>query len=478
MTQSKLLKNSFSLLINRLTQGIASFVLTTVIARNLGSHELGQYILAISYYYIFVTFVSQGLKTLFTRELAKEAAATPVYFVSGTFLQLVLSIIGYVLLICVVFILPYSPETSMVCYIMGLAVIPFALSNITEAIFQAQENMHLIAMSTIPIYILRTAIIIWIVNLKYSVNYIAAIMVCSETLILLIQWIFLVQTIRPVWQLNKSFMLKSLYSVRTFFAIDASGVVATKMNVLLISLLGSESLLGLHGMIGQLMQPFGMVSDSIALAAFPAMSKAVSVGKEKQREETENILEILLCMSFPFVLGILFFGSDLLLFIYKDSKFTQAILPLKITVTGILLAPFCRIFCYLLAANKLEKYNLIEVIITTIVGGFLGIVLIPKFQLVGASLTGIVMTCTVCLLLGYAVYTHLFSLRLWRIIGRPLLISSVMSIVFLIIQRYNLNFLFTLIVSVFSYVILVFLLGIIYFGGFRSVWHKVFKLSK
>jgi O-antigen/teichoic acid export membrane protein len=49
MTKPKLLKNSLSLLVNRLTQGIATFVLTTVIARNLGSHELGQYILAISY---------------------------------------------------------------------------------------------------------------------------------------------------------------------------------------------------------------------------------------------------------------------------------------------------------------------------------------------------------------------------------------------------------------------------------------------
>jgi O-antigen/teichoic acid export membrane protein len=473
MTQLKLLRNSFSLLANRLTQGISSFVLTTVIARNLGSHELGQYILAISYYYIFVTFISQGLKTLFTRELAKEAEKTPVYLVSGTFLQLILSIIGYILLVCVVSILPYSPDTSMVCYIMGLVVIPFALSNITEAIFQAQENMHLIAMSTIPIYILRTVLIIWIVNLKYSVNHIAAIMVISETLILLIQWVFLVQTIKPVWQLNKDFMINSIYSVRTFFAIDASGVIATKMNVLLISLLGSESLLGLHGMIGQLLQPFSMVSDSVALAAFPAMSKAVSVGKEKQREETEKVLEILLCMSLPFILGILFFGDNLLLFIYNNPRFSQAFLPLKITVLSLIASPFIRIFCYLLAANGFEKYNLIEVVATTILGGLSGVILIPKFQLVGASLTGIVIACAACLLLGYAVYTYLFSLHLWQILRRPLLISGIMSIVFIVLQKYNFNFILTLLVSISTYGFLVGLLIIIYIGGFQSIWRKI-----
>jgi O-antigen/teichoic acid export membrane protein len=473
MKKPRLFKNSLSLLVNRLTQGIASFVITTVVARNLGAHELGQYILAVSYYYIFVTLVGQGLKTLFTRELAKEAEATSVYLVSGTFLQLILSIIGYVLLVCVVFILPYSSDTSMVCYIMGLAVIPFALSNITEAIFQAQENMHLIAMSTIPIYFLRTALIVWIVNLRYSVNHIAAIMIFSEILILFIQWIFLVQTIRPVWEINKDFMLDSIYSVRTFFAIDASGVIATKMNVLLISLLGNESLLGLHGMIGQLMQPFGMISDSVALASFPAMSKAVSVGKDKQREETENVLEILLCISLPFVLGILFFGGDLLLFIYSDSNFGQAILPLKISAVTIIASPFVRVFCYLLAANGFEKYNLLEVIATTIIGCLSGVVLIAKFQLIGASLTGVIIAITACSLLSYAVYSRLFSLQLLRIMVRPILIGGIMSIIFSVLQKYKLNFLLISIISVISYCILACLLAIFYFGGVQSVWKRI-----
>jgi O-antigen/teichoic acid export membrane protein len=468
----KLIKNSLSLLLNRLTQGIASFLITTVIARNLGVHDLGQYILAVSYYYICVNFVSQGLKTLFTRELAKESEETSVYLVSGSFIQLILSIIGYIVLVCAIFILPYSPDTSTVCYIMGLAVIPFALSNITEAIFQAQENMHLIAISTIPIYILRTALIIWIVDLKYSVNHIAAIMVFSEILIMFIQWIFLIYTIRPVWQLDKEFMLNSMYSVRTFFAIDAAGIIASKMNVLLISFLGSESLLGLHGMIGQLMQPFGIISDSVALAAFPAMSKAVLVGKNRQREETENVIEVLLCLSLPFVLGILFFGGDLLLFTYKNANYTQAILPLKITVFTILLAPFVRVFSYLLAANGFEKYNLIEVIITTILGCLSGIVLISHFQLIGASFTGIIIAFTASSLLGYAVYKKIFYLHLLRIMIRPIIIASMMSIVFLILKKYNTSFTLTLIISIISYCFLVCLIGIVYL----SKWQE--KVSK
>jgi O-antigen/teichoic acid export membrane protein len=475
MTEPKLLKNSLSLLVNRLTQGIATFVLTAVIARELGADKLGQYILAISYYYIFVTFVGQGLKTLFTRELSKEAEKTSVYLVSGTLLQLILSIIGYVFLVATVFALPYNSDTSTVCYIMGLAVIPFALSNITEAIFQAQENMHFIAITTVPIYILRTAVMIWIINLNYSVNHIAAIMVFSEIFILLIQWIFLVRKIKPVWQIDKDFMLKSLYSVRTFFAIDASGIVAGKMDVLLISLLGSEFLVGLYGMIGQLLQPFSVISNSISLAAFPAMSKAVALGKDRQKQETENVLEILLSMSLPFGIGILFFAKNLLVFVYNDPKFLEANIPLQINAFALILSPFIRSFGYLLVANGLEKFNLLEVVITTVSGGLSGIVLISQYKLIGAAMMTIIMSTSAVSLLTYAVFSKLFLVNLWRLMRRPIIISILMIILFSLLKRSNLNFSLTLSISIIGYMISVILLYMNNLRYFKPVWQKKLK---
>ena len=189
MKQVQLLVNSLSLLGNRLIQGISTFTLTTVIARNLGADQLGQYILALGYYSVFVTFFGLGLRTLFTRELAREGERASVYLVSGSLVQLILSIIAYILLATVVFLMPYSAETSTICYILGLSVIPFALSNITEAIFQAQERMHLIAISTSPIYLLRVgAMILVVLNSTHAIEYIAAIMVLSEVLILILQW--------------------------------------------------------------------------------------------------------------------------------------------------------------------------------------------------------------------------------------------------------------------------------------------------
>ena len=135
----KLLGNSVSLVANRLAQSLTSFVLFAFIARILGPYELGQYTLAFSYYFVFMTLAAAGLKTLFTRELSRNPAETPIFLVSGTLLQFIFSLVGFIAMVVTVFVLPYKADTSNVCYIMGLMIFPFALSNITDAIFQAYE---------------------------------------------------------------------------------------------------------------------------------------------------------------------------------------------------------------------------------------------------------------------------------------------------------------------------------------------------
>ena len=473
--QRKLAINSISMLVNRVAQGIVSFAITAAIARSLGAYALGQYLLAFSYYYIFVNIFSQGFKTLFTREIACNPETTPVYLVNGTLLQLVFSIIGYIALVILVFILPYNTDTSSICYIMGLTVIPFSLSNITEAIFQAQEKMHLIAISTVPIYILRLLAMIWIIQLHYGIQHISIIFVISETLIFIIQWFLLTKIIQLKWKINQAFIWKTIKSARTFFAIETIGIIAIKMDILILSILGNEVLIGLLGAVVQLLQPFYLVSSSVNLAAFPGISRAVSLGKEKQREAAQNVIEILLCMSLPFLLGISFFGDELVLFVYGDKSFAEALIVLHISSLALITSGFSRTFSYLLLANGFERFNLIEVFITTTVGGLAGIVLISQYHLLGAALMNLVITITNFSIFTYIVYRYIFSLQLWRIIRRPLLISGLMLIIFLILKKIHLNFLLTMILATCFYIFFAGLLTIRQSGGFNSVWKRLQK---
>ncbi len=471
----KFFSNSFSMLVNRLVQAAGTFVLTAAIVRMLGAEALGQYLLAASYYLIFVNMASQGLRTLFTRELSRNLEETPVYLVSGTVLQLAFSTVAYLALVIVVWLLPYSPETSTLCYIFGLTIIPFSLSNITEAIFQAQERMHLIATSAVPVYILRLIFMIWLMQSNQGVQALAETMIVSETVILVIQWLLLLRTVKPIWRVDTKFIGQIVTTIKTFFAIEATGIFAAKMDILILSLLGSELLIGVYSGMTQLTQPYVIIVNSLGLAAFPSMTKAVEKGREQQRRTTEDFIEFLLFMAIPIWIGIFFWGEDLLAFIYHDPNFNDVGLIFWISSFTILLLPFIRILGYVLIANGFERFNLFEVITTTVVGGLAGIVLITRYQLLGAALMGIVVSLSAYSLLTWAVCTRVFLLRFWKVLGRPLLIGGLMIPVFLMLKATHLYFLEVLTISAAVYCLLMGCLSIYMLGGPRLALEKLLK---
>ncbi len=475
MLGRRLLGNSLSILVTRLTQSIATFVLSASIARILGPYELGQYLLAFGYYFIFMSLASQGFKVLFTRELSRNPDETPTYLVSGTLLQLFFCFVGYAMLAGLIFILPYKPDTSMVCYVMGLAIFPFAISNITESVFQAKEKMYLITISTVPIYVLRLVVMIWAMQSGYGVVDLAAITVMSEVLILLIEWGLILRMVTPKWKISWEFIRTALKSVRTFIAIEGVAVINTRMQLVILSLLGGEIVVGLYGSIVQLMQPFDILSSSLTVGVFPSMTKTVALGLRKQRQLSERIIEMLCFVALPITTGVFFFGRDLLDLVYQKSDFTTAAIPLCIVSVGLIASSFSRPLSYLLVANHFEKINMREVLTTTFTASVMGFFLVSRFGLMGAAISVLLMRLSSVAQYVYAVCANLFSVRFWRIIRRPLLVSTLMVFVLWLLKNSGSNIWVVLAVSISIYALLLGSLVVLNLGGPRVAYAKLLQ---
>lgn len=456
MAKKKLLVNSFALISNRIMQSVTSFVVLALIARILGPFSLGQYTLAFSYYFVFMTLVSSGFKTLFTRELSKESSEISSYLVSGTFLQFLFSLIGYLLLFLVVHFMPYTSDTEKICYVIGLAIIPFSLSNIVEAIFQAQEKMHWIAICTIPIYIVRTIIIYFGLISGRGIILTSAIFVISESAIFLQEWYLIQKFNRFRWNIDRDFIKKTIKLARTFLAIDGISVFRERMEIFIISLFSNESTIGLYGSVMQLIQPFSIVSDSIVLAVFPKMSKMSSSRSRAKKDLAEKYIEILLFLAIPMFFGTLFFSRHLLLFVYKDLDFANASIALCIISFGMVTRAFNKPLSYTLVANHLEKVNLKEVIYGTILGGVISVMLVSQFQLEGAAISALLVKLFGVGVYTYATFKRLFHLNFWQVAKRPLIVGSLMLILFTTLNTANIDFLSSLTISILVYCLVIF----------------------
>ncbi|MBF2084107.1 MAG: oligosaccharide flippase family protein [Thermoleptolyngbya sp. C42_A2020_037] len=454
---------------------MATFVLSASISRFLGADELGRYLLAFSFYYIFVGIASHGLKNLMIRMIAQGAESTrneSFYLLNCTILQLVISILGYICLLAIVTILPYEPETKLACYIIGAAVIPFSLSNMTEAFFQSQERMHLIATANVPVYISRIFAMIAAMQQGYGISTIALLFVISETLIFLIQWVLLTREMQLEWKLDPSFMVEKFKSAAGFFAIDSLGIVNARLEFLILSLAGNELLVGLYGGIIQLMQPFLIMTDSLMQAAYPSMVKSVQEGAGRQRKIAQSMIGILLSIALPICIGFFFFGGDLLQFVYGDERFRDAAAVLTAYSLSKVLASFNRPFGFVLMANGLERTNVREGFVTMAIKALSGFFLVPMYQLAGAVSVTLLVGISTFLQFLFAI-RRLFSINFLEVLYYPALTCALMLPIFVGLQRLDPGFMIVLAISTLTYLFIVGLLAVYAMGGPRYVWSKV-----
>jgi O-antigen/teichoic acid export membrane protein len=368
--------------------------------------------------------------------------------------------------------MPYSKDTSTVCYIMGLTIVPFALSNVTEAIFLAHEKMHLIAVTTVPIYILRLFAMLAAMYFKYGIEYVAVIFVVSEALILLIQWLCILRFVKPEWKIQHSFIRDTVREVRTLFAIEGVAVISSRLDVVILSIVGSELLLGFYGGVVQLLQPFFIIATSLVITMFPAMSRTADQGRNEQRRIIGNLIEMLMLIALPFLVSILFVGQDVLTLVY-GAGFAQATLALQISALSLLLLPFSRALSYLLVARGFEQVNLREVAVTTAIGGGIGIVLISQFQLLGAAAMVVAKEVIAASQYIFATYHRLFALDLGRIFARPLLVSLLMIPLFWGLKQSKFETWMILLIATVAYGIFVGAIGVFVLGIPHRIYAKL-----
>jgi O-antigen/teichoic acid export membrane protein len=264
----------------------------------------------------------------------------------------------------------------------------------------------------------------------------------------------------------------------SFIVIEGISVLGYRLQVFILSLLGGELVVGLYGAVLQLMQPFQIISHSVVLAVFPKMSKAIDSGKDSQRQITQLTIEILLMVALPLILGLTFFGKDLLILLYREQSFGEAQFALNVFAIGLIASSFVRPLSYLLVANGFEKVNLWQVFITTILDCLISLILVSQYKLNGAAVT-VIFTDYIALLIYYIETSRrLFTLQLWSIISRPLIIVIAMLPVFIALKSFDSNIVSVLIISSLIYFILIGILAFYTIYNSNDEWAKLLLKRK
>lgn len=389
----KLATNMVALLTSDVLNRTTTFLVYALVARYLGDFGFGQMSLALLLLYTFYVFAGLGLRIYITREVARDLSLTSRYLVNGSILVCLAALLSLAVLGLFVVLMGYIPSTALLIMVVGLAIVPYALSSVNEAIFQAWEQMHLIAYANIPHNIVKVGATFALLAAGYGTLEVGIILVVSYMLTLGLAWWFTLQMIGPAgiqWHVDLPFMRTTLINVLPFLGLESVIAIWTSLNALLLSRFGNEIDVGYYNAAMQILVPINLVLYSIVMSIFPRMVREFDQHSSDLQRIYEDLIEFLLMITLPSVVGLMLLAEPILLLLYGNDSFANATVILQIVAWSLVPLALNRALGQVLLATMQERVTLRIVVINTIISLILGLILINLYGVVGAAIATLV----------------------------------------------------------------------------------------
>lgn len=411
-----------------MTSRAITFILYALVGRRLGAYEFGQMSLALTLFSTAQLIAAAGLKTLLTREVAKDRARTGLYLTSGSVVVLLSSLLSLTALWLFVKAMGYSADTASVILLLGLALFPYSLAAVCEGVFQAWEQMHYIAFAELSVNAVKLITAFLLLGRGWGLTQLISLLVLSYTTIVVIEWmIMLTRIVRPRLRVNVGFGLDMVRTTSTFLGIDVVISIATNANIILLSKLAGETQVGIYSAAAQLMVPITLFFNSTALSIFPMMCRGFEPTFSSLKRISERLIEMLLIAGMPVLVGLLFLSPLALNLIYGHRDLTDAATVLPVLAWTIIASALTSVLGQVLLASMRERVNLRIVLVDVIATFILSVILISEFGIMGAAVSVLLVKLIDVTQHLLAISRLPLTISYGRLFWRPMLAASFMA---------------------------------------------------
>lgn len=274
-TGRRILVNTSALAGSSLWRIVTSFILQLVIARQLGVVGLGQYTIALAYLNVCQILSELGLPALLVRDLAQMPWLRRSYFRIALGIQLVASLVVWGGLLALTTLLPFSPASQTMLWIVGASLPFYAVTSVTQTLFQASERMETvmgIELLVNTLILLCSIIVIW---LGGTTPQLAAVLVFTQLisamlgLLLLRRSDILAAPQEPLhWQWPMLWRRGG-----PFFVLALADVLLQRADIMLLSIVGGEAVTGIYGAAYNLVRVGLKLVQNFWAALYPTLSR-------------------------------------------------------------------------------------------------------------------------------------------------------------------------------------------------------------
>lgn len=461
MTQkiNNIVRNTSYLTFAMILQKIISFTYFILLARNLGPENLGKYYFAISFTAIFSIFIDIGLTNVLTREVAKNNKNTSNLLNSVLAIKIPLAGVSLFFVILLINFMDYGQLTRQLVYITSICMI---LDSFTASFYAILRGFHNLTYESISSVIFQLIVLIFGLSAIYSglsLQYIASALVLASIFNVTFSFTALKKNtkvkIKPIYN---PLLLKKILKITipfAFFAIFQKTYMY--LDSVLLSILAGDKYVGYYQIAFKIIFALQVFPMAFVASLYPAMSNYWINNKKQLNISFERAVSYLIILSLPITVGTIAIADKLIL-IFKD-EFQAAIIPMQIIMLSVLFIFINFPIGALLNACDKQKQNTINMGIVVTISIILNLILIPKFNVIGASITVLITNITMTIL-GFFYAWKIIKYNYKRIL--TVFIKSMLSAILMGVSAFYLktyaNIILVIGVSATIYFILLFLL--------------------
>lgn len=378
-TGKTIAKNASFLMISQIATWSMAILLMVFLPRYLGAAGVGQLHLANSIWAILGVFVSFGMGIMLTKEIARSRDKFSELAGTSLVIRIFLFVIALVFLAIYLNWANYSSETTWVILIIGTS----AFINVCGAVFisslEGTERMGYIAITDIVNKVFTTVVTLMLLFTGQGILLIASVAIGAS----LISFVILVNSVNKIQpiKLNVRWDLIGwiLKAGTPFFLVAVFQTIYVQIDIIIISLIVDETVLGWYGVADTLFSTLLFVPSIFLIAAFPALSRLYEQKSDALITLIRKSFDMLMLISVPMGLGLFVLGTPIVVLLYGDDfKNSGDVL----SIMGIVL-----IFTYLnmlvgkfLISMNLQNKFTVVMAIAMIVSIPLDLILVPWCQ--------------------------------------------------------------------------------------------------
>ncbi len=472
MKINSIAKNTSFFTIALILQKIISFSYFAILASFLVPEDLGKYYLAISFTTIFAIIIDLGLANVLTREVAKilnsensETSNKKASFLRTVlFIKIPLALLSVLAVLLLSNVLAYSDLVKQLIYVSLFSMV---LDSFTLTFWSYIRGHHVLKYESFGVVIFQLIVFAFgLTVLKLNLGLVCLISVMA--LASIANFIFSATLVKvkfktsilPFYELK---LLKYIVSLSIPFALFAVlQRLYMYLDSVLLATLAGDKYVGLYQIAFKIIFALQFLPMAFMASLYPAFALYYKENKEQLSVSFERAINYLLIISVPISLGV-FAIADKIILIFKP-EYIEAVWPLKIVMLSLVFIFINFPIGAMLNACDRQKINTRNMALVLLFSVVINILLIPRYQALGASIT-VLVTNILMFILGIFVIPKIVKIRFAKLFSAfaRVLISGLIMFLAVLFFKEKINIFINIAISAIIYTGVLFLMG-----GFRK----------